>query len=277
MAWWERDYTESRETGAETRRSFDWPPPATMTLLMLHVLAFAMMFVTRLDTPNSPLRYLMLTGGANHPLAIATHPFTTSGWSIIIVLYATWVLGGRIERRLGTRRLLRLYVYGNLLAGGAYYVAALVLKSPDLVPLTYPVGALAAWCLTAWRHFRDEMVMLWGRLANFGKLAAIAGAIVVGLNIMLYHSASTGWLIAVIAGCVAMPLAETLPIIRVSQPRRAVPARSRFSRLETPATQQDTTSDIDDILAKITEHGLDSLTDEERARLEAARRARLRS
>ena len=159
MAWWERDYDRpAYQSPAAPRWMPRRPPTASLVLVVIHVVAFAAMLVARLDSSGVPLTYARLGAPPNHWPSILLHPLTTWGISIIFVVYVVWVLGGKIERQFGPRRMVRLYVLGNLFAGAAYFLMAPVLGLRELHPLSMPAGAMAAWCLLAWREFRHEMV-----------------------------------------------------------------------------------------------------------------------
>ncbi len=274
MAWWERDYDRpAYQSPAAPRWMPRRPPTASLVLVVIHVVAFAAMLVARLDSSGVPLTYARLGAPPNHWPSILLHPLTTWGISIIFVVYVVWVLGGKIERQLGPRRMVRLYVLGNLFAGAAYFLMAPVLGLRELHPLSMPAGAMAAWCLVAWREFRHEMVAVFGRLMVVGNLVGLIGATMAGATILFTGSASTAWLVAVIAGCLAVPASASLPIIRFAGSTKKPPHRGRDDVRVAPEPDD---SAVDDILAKISRDGMHALTDEERARLEAARQAKLR-
>jgi len=78
------------------------------------------------------------------------------------------------------------------------------------------------------------------------------------------------------SGALAEPLVQTLAAFPRHRPHRLTrsPTSTRSTLDTSPITPGE--PDIDDILAKISRAGLDSLTEDERQRLEDARRTKLR-
>jgi hypothetical protein len=143
-----------------------------------------------------------------------------------------------------------------------------------------PAGALAAWVLAAWRNLSDEMVSVFGRLTTVAKTVAIGAAIIAGLIFFQQGPAATGWLIAAAAGSLASPLVESIrrPQRRTTGvpwvPRDGVGPAGRAHGAAEPGVDDRA---LDELLAKISRDGLDSLTPAERERLDAARRSKLRN
>ena len=268
MAWWEREYQQesSYARGGGAGWNFQWPPMGARVLFSLHVVAFIVLLVSRADAEGAILPWVRLDAPPNAWPAILFHPLGVRGFSIVFVGYVIWSLGGLIEGRLGRRQLLRLYIFGNLLAGAAYFAIAPLVSRGELYALDMPLGALAAWALLGWRQFHGDSVLVFNRMTTRSNLIAIGAAIVVGMAILGHGSTTTAWLLSGLAGCAAVPLAERLPVIRFGRGRRST------SR---PSARRPAEPDIDDVLAKISRQGLDALTDAERARLEAARQAKL--
>jgi membrane associated rhomboid family serine protease len=275
MGIYDREYTKSRpDRDGGVAWGSRLPPRGALALIGLHALAFLLVFAARLDRSAPIGSVLVLRGSTSHPAAILLHPFGVGSiWSLIFVGYAIWTLGGRIESRFGTGRLLTLYVLGTILAGGVYFGFAQI--APDLAryPLALPVGAFAAWALAAWRNLSDEMVSIFGRLVTVSKATGIAALVVAGWVFFRGGPAATGWLLAAAAGSLAWPVTNlSRGRTFANRPFERSPTwRSREERRSEPEE-----TDIDDILAKITREGLDALTPEERDRLEAARRAKQR-
>lgn len=273
MAVWDRDYARAQPREGRSL-GIDLPPTGTLALVIVHSLAWLFVTVMQVQQLAWPADFVMLTPRGN-PTAIALHPLGGYGVGGLFVIAAIWMLGGRIERQLGTRQLLRHYVLGTVLAGAAYYLLGLVMGG-SWDPLASAWGALSAWCLAAWRHMRYESVVVFGRLTTYGKAVALTGAIIAALSIVFGGPGQAGWLIAVLAALPAALLSERLPIIRFaprdSGSKPARPRRTRRPRVVDPPDAPD----IDDILAKISRDGVDSLTAQERERLEEARRAKLR-
>ena len=293
MSWQDRDYSD--ETYGEpvgTSSGLRRPPAATLTLMILHGAALLLMLMLR-SSQDGPalLQAIALRGDGAHPLGILLHPLATSSLlTAAFSILAIWSLGGRLEPLCGARWLVLTYVVANLVAGTAYFGFAQGLPQLATTPLDYPVGALAAYCLTAWRRFRREQVLVFGHLTSLAKMYAICAAVVAGLALIAAREGAVAWLLAALAGAAGSVALERMsPWLREVVRSRPRPQRSTTPRLRPVARrpQDSRTSvslanaippipDVDDILAKISREGLHALTAEERERLEAARVARLR-
>lgn len=273
MSWEHRSY--SWDSGRDARPS---PrnlllTPVTLALLIVHATGFLVVQMMLFDVGRDAAAFFPLVGAASHPAAIVLHPVSTqSVLSLAFVLLIVWSAGKTLETALGGVRLLRAYLAGNLIAGGVYFGLARLLPASAQAPLMEPIGALAAWGALAVHHFGREVTPIFGRSIPVRRLIAICCGVVALLMLARYGTGSIAWLVAACAGG-ALPLAfET---VRFARPwrgtrRRAEPRTARESR-SAPSE-----ADIDEILAKISREGLDSLTESERARLEEARQLRLR-
>ena len=281
MGWRDREYAQTWEgESGRVVRGVHLPPRGTLALVVLHVLAFLIVWGLPSDEGLDVSALLAVSGPAPHPLAILAHPVaTTRLGTLALVVFAGWTLGARLESRFGTARLLALYVCGNLLAGAVCFAVAR--WQPDLAAaaLSFPAGALVAWCLAAWRGLADEFFSLFGRLLTVAKTAALAAVIAAGVVLLLNGRGASALLAGAAIGGVAEPLVEGLAALRRRRARRRspTPTEHRPTRPATrPAQPPPDEPDIDDILAKISRQGLDSLTQAERDRLETASRAKQR-
>jgi membrane associated rhomboid family serine protease len=277
MSWRDRDYGDGEygEPGA-IRRHFRAPPPVSLALLLLHAAAFVLLLALQVRTGGAAVRVMALTGSDPHPAAIALHPFATTGvLSLLFVVLALWSLGGRLEQRLGRWRLLGLYITGNAVAGAAYFAVARLQPGLAVVPLDYPVGALAALCAAAWRHLRTDDVLVFGRVTSVAKVYAISAGIVAALALLGGQAGALAWLAAAVVGAGVAPLLDGLEHVLGNRRRVLQPARRRRAVSVARGTAQ-AEPDIDPILAKISRSGFDSLTRSERNLLEKARQAKLR-
>jgi len=281
MGVYDRDYSKSerdRERGADWR--FSLPPRGTLALIVLHVLGFLMVVLMRPDAGRQAAAMFVLQGAASHPAAIVLYPIGGgSALTLPFVVCAIWVLGRRLETRIGAGRLLLLYFVGTIIAGGVYFGFAQV--APDLASyaLAMPAGALAAWVLAARRNLCDEMVSVFGRLVTAARATTIGAAIVAVWIFFWNGPEATGWLIAAAAGSLAWPAVSVIAgnVGAATEPpqlRQAKPVRPRPHREEVPPAADEPA--VDEILDKISREGLDALTPAERDRLEAARQAKLR-
>jgi membrane associated rhomboid family serine protease len=278
LGWQDRDYSDgSYRDPVSTTWGIRRPPSATLALMILHGVAFLLMLALERGDGRAIAGRFALSADPLNPLGILLHPLgTTRFFTALFVVLALWSLGGRLELRLGVRRLLALYVVSNLAAGAAYFGLARSLPALAVMPLDYPAGALAGLCVIAWRRLRNEAVQVLGRVTSLAKLYAICGLIVIGLALVDAGAGAVVWLAGAVAGGLAALLIEYRPVLvrpRWRTARRLV--RPSVPRPVTPPPAPDEL-DIDDILAKISREGLASLTDAERQRLEAARQAKLR-
>lgn len=274
MSWRDRDY--SRRPADETSRwQAHLPPPGTQILLVLHLLGLVLAWAAAGDpTARDLLNFRLYAGHVTMP-AVLLHPFAAQGFSVLLPLVALWWLGSELERAVGTARLLWLYAFGTLCAGAGFAGAVLLLGFNGTLALAHPVGALAAWALTGWLRQRETYTVVRGRLISVGKLIAISAGVITMLIIFIAGQAAAAWTVGVLAALAAVPLTETT--LRLTHRNRR-PAVSRAARRPPPAPPpaRGEEPDIDVILDKIHREGLDALTDEERERLESARRAKLR-
>jgi membrane associated rhomboid family serine protease len=262
-----------------------------MTFIVLHAVAAMAMLIMQLDLGGRAAANLALLPGALRPWAILTHPFAMANpLALGLTLLAAWTLGDWIERRFGAARLVMLYLAGNLAAGAAYAAYAALLSPAEALALAMPVGALAAWCAAACAGLRDEFVTVFGKLRSVAQVAGVSGAIVVAL--VLFRGAdSAAWIVAAIAafgtGLLIDRFGDAVKVPRLFGETRRSRQASRGARrqsampgrhdLDGPATRTTpaASAEIDAILAKISRDGMESLTDSERRKLEAARRERL--
>lgn len=268
MSWHDRRYeAEDSYAGPATGR-VRRPPPTTLVLMIVHALAFLAALMFRADANLATAERFLTLAPAAHPAAILLHPLaTTRLFTTLFVVLALWSLGGRIELRIGARRLVSVYLAANVAAGLVHFVLASVQPTLAAEPLDYPVGALAALCGLAWSRLRGDPVAVFGKITTAAKVYAICGLVVALLVVVRNPLGAAAWVAAAAAGLGCGLLSERLPTwrghrrVRPSIPHRPPPAAE---------------SNLDDILAKISRGGLDSLSDDERQQLESLRQQRLR-
>ena len=278
MGWQDRDYDEPtwREPGLG-RGYFRAPPRGTAVLLCLHAAAFILLLIiTGRNQPGLAAR-LALSGSGTHPVGLLLHPLATrEPISLLITLLVIWLLASRLEHQHGLRRTLGLYALGNLYAGVIYFLLARAWPASAALELDYPAGAFAAWCLTAYRDVSHTTVTVLGRVRRASHVAAFGLAAITALMLILHGLGAIAWLAALAGGAVAeLGWHRWAAIVGHAAHRHRKPAGPHPLQGEPEARPSVEEPDIDDILAKISRSGLDSLTDEERRRLDAARRAKL--
>lgn len=263
MSWRDREYHQSYDSESPT---MSWrsmlPPRMTLILCVLHLVAW----IAALSLPEALVRRLTLSDLASDPVAIVMHPLAaTLSWKVTLALFVAWTLAARIEVRSGPRRVLQLYLLGNIVCGAAYWL--LTRFGPDWAPsvLDFPAGALVAWLGESWR-WREEPFFPLGRPMAGTTAMGATTAILVGIVLAVTRFQAAGWLAAAALAAGAPLLLDKLADARLPKRRRRV--RPSIRRASEPSV----TDDIDDILKKISQSGIDSLTPQERERLEAARR-----
>ncbi len=285
MGWQDRDYY--RESTWSIRR-IDWapylPPRGCVVLIGLHVAAFVLLWVAARDEGLTWRARITLSGENLTLPALLLHPLSTASiLTLIFVALAIGWLGGRVEREAGTRRLVALYVAGTIAGGLAFCGLGLLFPVLTLYPLDLPLGAIVAWGVHVSRREAFEVVGVFDKLVRLPKLLAILGGIWAALVLLRAGPAAIGWFVAAAGGAAAFYLIELTPAWwrRIGRPdvRPSEPPRRRIRHIEHRPVRphEPDAPDIDDILAKISRCGIDSLTDDERERLEAARRAKLRA
>jgi len=273
MGWQDRDYgneaTYRDPTG--TPGGVRRPPPTTLTLMIVHGVMFLVMLVLAAEKQEgASIPLLQLVDARQHPAGIILHPIASARvFGTAFVVLALWSLAGRLEQRLGGRRMLLIYGIGSMAAGTTFHIMAQFAEQLAKSPLDYPVGALAAMCVVAWGCFRNDSIQVLGRTTTIAKVYAICAAIVAALELMRGGQGAVAWLLAAAAGGAAAPLSQWLAGFR-GRRRRVV--RPSIPHENTPRRVE---PDIDDVLVKISRDGMNALSDEEHRRLEEARRAKL--
>lgn len=285
MSWRERDYSQAG-WGERVVLGVRVPPPGVVALLITHGVAFLALYAAQRDIGPQAAGFGVLTGARLSWPAILLHPFAGADFLTLLILSVSilWMLGGRLEPRIGIGRLLFLYVAGNLFAGAAYFLVARWRPEFALLPLAFPVGASAAWILAGWRELGEEELNLFGWELPAGKSFGYVGLALVLLTLAFWRQTALAWAAAVCAGCLA-PVVRGMPrmVIRTIwrpgrvavQPAARVVRPSVAARVEVEA-EPEAQGGVDEILAKISRAGIESLTEGEREQLEAARRELLK-
>jgi membrane associated rhomboid family serine protease len=273
VGWQDRTYSdEDHREHASLWGGVRRPPTTTLTLMVLHGAAFIAVLALQTTRDGAVVKLAQLSGAAAHPVGIVLHPFATASLlAALFTLLALWSLGGRIEAHCGRRVLLTSYIAANIAGGLAFYAVARLAPRLADHPLDYPVGALAALVLIAWREFRYEPTLVFGRATTVGKMYALSAAIVVVLTFLGSGPGTLGWFAAAAAGAGVSPALEHIHWPRFRLRRR------RFVRPSIPREPlAPDEPEIDAILEKISRSGLGALSRRERDLLEAARQAKLR-
>lgn len=313
MSWEHREYAQSGPWRDGPRfAGVALPRGAARWLIAAHALAFFVLLFLRSagDTnartspgaaaedrePASVLEPYISGIGAHsppRPLTVLLHPYTPGPDRVLsgffVVLFTCFVissLGALVEERLGSARMLLLYLLGNTCAGAVYLAAVIVAPLLARAPLDHPLGAFAAWSLWAMRSMRFEHASVFGRMYSISRIVAVIAGIIIILEMLGRGLGAALWVLALAVGSLPalfLPPLEQFVQARRGRVMRRAPRRPPAGAVESERSRRPVASepsaraadDLDELLAKISRYGIDSLTDAERARLEEARRARL--
>jgi hypothetical protein len=279
MGWEERDYTWHPQ---RDRRVWwiDWghlvPPPATLGIVGTHLLGYlAILIVGSVRGPEfanaAALAPATLTfyGLLFHPIA------SSHGLVVMVVTFWLWHAGGRIERAFGPRRLVATYVLGNLVGGLGYAGVVWLVGMGQAAPLMVPLGAMGGMTAFMLRCMPLEMTFPAGRPLNLTRVLAWSLVIAcIGVS-AIYRTAALPWIAAGLLGMGIGLLDWPSRDKAAAKPRRRKAGRPSVRAAdagEATAAQPAAAAEIDEILAKISRSGLPSLTDEEKRRLDEARK-----
>jgi hypothetical protein len=292
MSWRERDYSHAGLAGEGLAR----PPrlhvmlysSAALLLAGLHVTAFVLLHLTGRGFDRLvPVQLGLHADGS--ALAIVTHPLATRDPVVLLLsVLAVWMLASRAALRRGMRSIVVMYLCGNALAGGAFWIVGRIEPAWAAAGLDFPLGGLAALLLDSWPRRSDLLLAELTHVVGMKVLVACGILLTGGLLVWLRGYGALAWCAAGVAGALAAPLVSVLSGLDRCWPaqpvRRGVPARGRTSDVpphfdggtRTSNIESEAEPDIDDILAKISREGFARLSAEERQRLEAARQAKLK-
>lgn len=291
MSWEDRKYSqgaEYREESAFVRRLI--PPRATLALIALQFVGWIIFSFVGIGHESDP-SWFLLVGDTSRPSAIALHALAATGpVQMLVVLLAIWSLGARVEENTSAARMLATYAAGNLLAGAAYFAFGRLSPALSTFALVAPLGALAAWSATAWQWQRYEAFSLFGVEVSVRRLILFAVGIMLAMALLQAGGGALAWIVAIAAGAAGGPLVEwgfAAPAAWAARRRvrsRDTPIRHKPARtvasgpaaasVTVPGSAAD--DNVDAILVKISRSGIASLSEQEKALLEAARQSKLR-
>lgn len=282
MGWQDRDYSQYLDDGPAV---FSARPirrnRAALALLIVHIAAAVVLLSLMFAGTNLGAAQLAIAAPDPAWWTILTHPFASVDFfRVLLTCLILWVIAPRIEEIFGRTRLLQSYFLGNVAAGAVFWGVARVRPSWTGQPLDYPVGAGIAWLVLYWQLARHEMTMIVGKPLRVGHVIAAIGGIMVLLALAVSGLGAIGWLVAAVVGGAAgilQPLQLNIRLPR-RRPRIVHPPEPTLSyKLESRDTRPVATErELDQLLAKISKDGLESLTPKDRARLEVLRQMKLR-
>ncbi|HUR44626.1 MAG TPA: rhomboid family intramembrane serine protease [Candidatus Saccharimonadales bacterium] len=205
-------------------------------------------------------------------------------WHLLINCFVLYFFGRRVEETLGAKRFLGVYFLAGFVGGMLQMLLTLLLpKYPNAAVVGASAGIsgiMAVFCslfpmeeLRTWIYFFPITVRAY-YLLIFISLYSLYGTIVPFDHTA--HAAHLGGLLVGI-GYVRWRRAlyyrfPKLASIFDDRPAPGGMAKSSRWRRERKASDQFISKEVDPILDKISSHGIDSLTDEERAILDSARK-----
>jgi hypothetical protein len=291
MSWENREYAQDRPWRDALRiAGIAMPTGVVRSLVIAHLAFFAIVLALRAWGPPAlhPYLYGIHKDQAPPPLTILLHPFTPGpdrwvGGAIHVFFVCLMVaaFGRLVAAHRGDAAALLTYILGNAVTGGAYVAAAYLAPPLAAAPLDYPVGALAAWSAWAIRTMRWEYVLIGTRTYPLAGVIAFAAALVALVQLLAYGPGAALWLIAALLGASADWIVAAMQ--RISADRPATSPRTLKIRRTSPAPTERPPAnariddELDRLLEKIGRSGIDSLSPDERERLEAARQAKLRA
>lgn len=281
MSWQDRDYSQYLDDGPTV---FSSRPlrrnRAALALLIFHAACAVALISLLIAGTRLSEDFLAVSAAAPHWWTILTHPIaSTDFFRVLLTLLILWTIAPRIEEMFGRSRLLQSYILGNLAAGAVFFGVARLRPAWTAQPLDYPVGAGIAWLVLFWQAARHEITMIAGRQMRMGNVIAVVGGVLLLLTLAIGGTGSIGWMLAATVGG-AVGIWQPLQL-NIRMPRKRQPATSRPrtpARLHVVNTTDEPAEDdaeIDEILKKISRDGITSLSESDRAKLEAARQSKL--
>jgi membrane associated rhomboid family serine protease len=196
-------------------------------------------------------------------------------WHIILNMLGLWLLGSPLEKRFGTKRFLVFYLSCGVVAGIAYVMIGAIGGLPRNLPIIGASGGVYGIVLAAavlFPHFRLlflffpvpirlAAVVIFGVMVLTVLQAAAAGAVGQAMSDVAHLGGAV---------CAAFWL-WGMPRFGVTW-KQAHTARRRGTWQKKMRRQHEMEAEVDRILAKVREQGLDSLTAGEKRKLREATR-----
>lgn len=198
-----------------------------------------------------------------------TYAFVHSKWPthVLFNMWVLWSFGADIERHIGARRFLQVYLLSAVGAVLFQIPAAYLLTNSVATPVVGASGAVLAILVIFAGFFPERRLYFF----VFGPFPArVLVIILVGIDLaLLLGDSNSGVASAVHLGGVICGLAYLRLSVRVEAFFEGV--QRRFEENERRA-ERDLKIDMDNILRKIQREGMESLSREERATLDRASR-----
>jgi membrane associated rhomboid family serine protease len=272
------------------------PPRMTSRLIIALIAAFVFQSILLFYRDYDAIQHLGLTvDGLLHGRVwqLFTFQFLHAApwpWHVLFNCLGLWFFGRPVEEMLGSRKFLKLYFLSGLAGGALQAFLTLALPRHMDIPV---VGASAGVCgliaifcslfpmqeLTAWIYFfpvrirARYLLYFLGGISIFGSIipfdgiahAAHLGGILTGVVFVRYGRAIADWSERF------WPRPKE-PGLKLRSQRRVKRKKGGASALWESSTETFISREVDPILDKISAHGFESLTEQERKVLDGARK-----
>ncbi len=280
---------ENRDYMRQSPESYGFQWTATMTLIAINVAAFLLQHTV---IPHDfEARYLNLSAfGISHGFVwqLLTFQFLHGGFGHILFNCLTLYMFGRaVESALGITRYLLLYLSSGIFGGLLHIFAAFVWPGYFNIPVVGAsagiFGVVAAFAML----FPDQPLLFMFVIKMQARTLLWIELIITALGIafpasefiasLFGNTAHTAHLGGILAGLAFIRLHESgwslFSARRTVRPNFTAPpwARTKTERSAPPRPEEFISQEVDPILDKISAHGIQSLTEQERKTLEAAR------
>jgi len=280
MTWRDRPYAGDDEPRPELRLSLGRPSTAVTWLIVVNVAAY---FVDAISRNASPLFWGrtfglswdgLFSGRVWQPL---TYMFVHGDlWHLVGNMLGLYVFGSEFERAFGRDRFLTFYAICGLVGGFAYVIISGLGLVPTYVPIVGASGSVYGLLIAAIIFFPHIQVII----VIFPMPVRVFGLIVLGFLLLRLVTPerldNLGGEICHMGGAAAGVLTlyawRMMPRLRLGSGeglRRRIARGAWERRLRREAEEQ---REVDRILAKVSESGLQSLTRTERRTLQVATR-----
>lgn len=271
------------------------PPNVSTRLIIVLIVAFVIQSVLLFYGEIQVHKHLALSrDGLLHGKIwqLLTFQFLHSApwpWHVLFNCLGLYFFGRRVEETLGSRKFLTLYLLSGVIGGILQVLLTLLPRHADIPVVGASAGVCGLIAIFCSRHPMQEMQMwiyffpvtirahwllkfllffsIFGALVPFDYVAhgAHLGGLLLGMS---YVHRSSAW--------DRLLDAWMLPFQRRKRPQTGRLAKHAPWRDTRAKTRKDSdtfiSSEVDPILDKISAHGFESLTEEERKILEAARK-----
>jgi membrane associated rhomboid family serine protease len=250
-------------------RSYVVRAPGLATGVKYILIANCILFFLELATGMRLVAWLGLTPHLvwhkGYLWQLVTYMFLHGGfWHLAINMFVLWMFGTELERTWGLKQFLKYYFLTGIGAG----VLSILTTPNSAVPTVGASGAIFGLLVAFAMIYPNRLIYLWFFIPVRAKyLVLILGAFELLSTLQLARDGVAHWahLGGMLVGFVYLKFASTVSRGYATHDRKRV----KVIRPEGPPTD-DLHEEVDRILRKITEFGMDSLTPEERGTLERA-------